>query len=264
MATERALLSVSSVGGTVEIAVPVEAVLAVVAGSVGLLCLLVLLWHHHRVAPVHQPCEAKASEAPVVAELEHAGGAEKAVLVGSRVQFVGLRTTADLNETYGVVLRYDDDCGRYAVRKEIALSGQPHTVTARAANLRSVRPLETLAELQQLVDSAPAGARVTLPRGTVSATAAAATAPAADAPIAASGDAVGAGAGKAVGAAGGGLVLSSAISLAGMGCRAGGTILRFGVAVGEHVEGELVSLSGLHLHGALDVSTAPVGRLGGG
>ena len=98
-----------------------------------------------------QQCSVTSARAETFsAELEHAGGAEKAVLVGSRVQFVGLRTTADLNETYGVVLRYDDDCGRYAVRKEIALSGQPHTVTARAANLRSVRPLETLAELPAL------------------------------------------------------------------------------------------------------------------
>ncbi|KAL1504111.1 hypothetical protein AB1Y20_010521 [Prymnesium parvum] len=158
--------------------------------------------------------------------------------VGARVRFHSLLKTPELNERHGVVLRYDRSCGRFVVRREVALAGESLNVTVKAANMRGAPPPASLAEVQAIVETAPRGARVTLPRGEVAAGASAAE-------------------------AGGGAVLElkSAITLAGMGSRSGGTVLNFGVAVGEDVVGELVELAGLHVVGAVEVSPRDVARV---
>ena len=86
-------------------------------------------------------------------------------LLGSRVEFHGLQKAAALNGSYGVVLR--ESAGRFAVRKEVARADEAASVMVKASNLRAAPPLASLAAVQSLVDAAPAGARVTLPRGEV-------------------------------------------------------------------------------------------------
>ena len=166
-------------------------------------------------------------------------------LLGSRVEFHGLQKAALLNGSYGVVLRESE--GRFAVRKEIAGADEAASVMVKASNLRAAPPLDSLAAVQRLVDAAPAGARVTLPRGEVPLRARA-TSPTAeprravdvesDADVADQTEA-GAEVEEAEeaegGTQGGTLLLSRAITLAGMGCRSGGTVLHFGVTVGPEV-----------------------------
>ena len=159
-------------------------------------------------------------------------------LLGERVEIHGLRHAPELNNTFGVALRYDQDTRRFAVRKELARADEAATVTVRAENLRAAPRRDVLAELQQLVDAAPAGARVTLPRGKVALAA-----------------------GDSADATGATLVIKTALTLAGMGSRTGGTVLGFGVEVGDDVVGDLVELSGLHVNGALDVSPGDVRRV---
>ena len=161
--------------------------------------------------------------------------------VGSRVQLHGLKSAAALNGSFGVVLRLDGGSGRLVVRKEVAPPGEAPTVTVKPANLRPAPPLDGPA-VQALVDAAPAGARVTLPRGTISAPAAAASSTAA--PIA--------------------LRLPRALTLAGVGSKTGGTVLSgFSVVVGEEVDGGgLLELVGFHVSGgAVDVSPMELSRV---
>ena len=159
--------------------------------------------------------------------------------VGSRVQLHSLKSAAALNGSFGVVLRLDGGSGRLVVRKEVAPPGEAPTVTVKPANLRPAPPLDGPA-VQALVDAAPAGARVTLPRGTISAPAASSTA----APIA--------------------LRLPRALTLAGVGSKTGGTVLSgFSVVVGEEVDGGgLLELVGFHVSGgAVDVSPMELSRV---
>ena len=166
-------------------------------------------------------------------------------LLGSRVEFHGLQKAALLNGSYGVVLRESE--GRFAVRKEIAGADEAASVMVKASNLRAAPPLDSLAAVQRLVDAAPAGARVTLPRGEVPLRARA-TSPTAEPRRAVdvesdadAADQTEAGAeveeaeAAEGGTQGGTLLLSRAITLAGMGCRSGGTVLHFGVTVGPEV-----------------------------
>ena len=89
--------------------------------------------------------------------------------VGVRVELHGLQKAAELNGSFGVVLSYDADSCRYGVRKEMALAGENTTLTVKASSLRAAPRLDTLAALQELVGSAPEGARVMLARGTITA-----------------------------------------------------------------------------------------------
>ena len=165
-------------------------------------------------------------------------------LLGSRVEFHGLQKAAPLNGTYGVVLR--ESAGRFAVRKEVAHADDAASVMVRAYNLRAAPPLDSLAAVQRLVDAAPTGARVTLPCGEVMLRAPLRAAEPAAEPCRAIGIESDAGAAdqaaaeeaaEAAEAEGGTLLLSRAITLAGMGCRSGGTVLHFGVTVGPEVQG---------------------------
>jgi len=66
---------------------------------------------------------------------------------------------------------------------------------------------------------------------------------------------------SAPGTSRGTLHLNEAVSLVGSGCRAGGTILRFGVCVGPDAVGEQVELCGLHIRGKVEVSPDEVSRV---
>jgi len=171
-------------------------------------------------------------------EWEHASAKAVRHLAGTRVEFHGLQKAAPLNGTHGVVVGYHSASDRIAIRKEVAGAEEAATVTVKASNLRPASRLESLAAVQQLVDSAPPGGRVTLPRGEV-------TAAAADGDVPENST----------------LLLSKAITLAGMGSRTGGTVLGFSVSVGEDVVGELVELCGFHVKGGtVDVSPKDVDR----
>ena len=166
--------------------------------------------------------------------------AEAATLkAGDRVVLHGLQKTPELNGIHGVVIRYETSTTRYVVRKEVAHFAEGATVTVRPTNLAAALPLA--GALQDLVDAAPAGARVTLCRGTVSAEKLDATAgDADDAPT---------------------LTINTAITLSGMGCRSGGTVLAFGVSLGSDATGELAELSHLHVNGVVDISPRDVSRV---
>ena len=166
---------------------------------------------------------------------------------GIRVQLHGLKSAADLNGAYGVIYRYDAHTGRYAVRKEVARAQEAPNVTVRAANLRSAPRFESLAELQHLVDSVPVGAKVTLPRGVVRG---------------GGGSGGDDGAGTKAGAkAPPTLVLKHAITLSGMGNRAGGTRFEFPVRISDDAAGELLDLSGVDISGSLDISPRDIARV---
>ena len=155
---------------------------------------------------------------------------QEQVSVGSRVQFHDLLKAPALNDTFGVVVRHE--AGRLAVRKEVTHSlDESPVVMVRTANLREVPRRQTLSALQELVDSAPAGAKVTLPRGMVA---------------------------LDEDAESNTLVLNKALALHGMGSRAGGTALSFCVEVGDEVVGERVELCGLHIRGEPRRSTSAV------
>ena len=53
-------------------------------------------------------------------------------LVGSRVQLYGLKNSAELNGIHGVILRFDAESGRFAVKKEMVLAAESPTVTVKA------------------------------------------------------------------------------------------------------------------------------------
>ena len=158
-------------------------------------------------------------------------------LLGSRVEFHGLQKAAPLNGSYGVVLR--ESAGRFAVRKEIAGADEAASVIVKASNLRAAPPLDSLAAVQRLVDAAPAGARVTLPRCEVPLRARAEPTAEPRRAVDVESDADAADQIEAEtaegGTQGGTLLLRRAITLAGMGCRSGGTVLHFGVRVGPEV-----------------------------
>lgn len=198
---------------------------------------------------------------------------------GTRVQLHGLAKAPELNETFGVVLRFDEGTGRFVVRKELARAEEAVTVTVRAANLRPVPRRATLAAVQELIDSAPPGARLTLPRGEVTV-----AENDDDTPTGAQESEEDEGAGEhGDGAASGQLVttarqqakqqlvtaikqrpklvLKHAVSLAGMGSRIGGTVLNFRVAVDPDVKGELIELAGVHISGSLDIAPFDVKRV---
>jgi hypothetical protein len=180
--------------------------------------------------------------------------------VGVRVELHGLQKAAELNGSFGVVLSYDADSCRYGVRKEMALAGENATLTVKASSLRAAPRLDTLAALQELVDSAPAGARVMLARGTITVEKEAADHQQQE------GQPAG-GSGKSGGGASNArqpkqmLLIKSAITLAGMGSRTGGTTLGFGVDLDVGVVGELVELSNFHVKGSVDISPRDVKRL---
>ena len=165
-------------------------------------------------------------------------------LAGMRVQFHGLRSSLALNESYGIVVRKDEASGRLVVRKEIALATEAVTVTVKASNLRTAAHLDHLKALQELVDSLPSGARLTLARGTVRADS-----------IVDEPSTVGAATASST------LMISSAITLTGMGSRSGGTVLGFDVCVGPNAVGVSVELAGLHVDGQLEISPTDVQRL---
>ena len=195
-------------------------------------------------------------------------------LAGTRVEFHGLKRAADLNGTHGVVLRYDASTGRFAVRREVSCADEESAaVKVRAANFRVAPRHEVLSSLQRLVDAAPAGARVTLPVGAV-----AADAPPGgddgDEPASSSSSSSSSSGGSGSSSGGSVLILRRAIRLVGLGGRAHGTELRFGVQLSPDLVGEVVELAGLHVVGPVDVSplrltrvrlsgvsiTAPAGR----
>ncbi|KAL3918657.1 MAG: hypothetical protein SGPRY_005929 [Prymnesium sp.] len=157
---------------------------------------------------------------------------------GTRVQFHGLVKAAELNGTYGVVIRFDKSISRFEVRKEVALPGESCEVIAKTSNLQRAQPHADLQAVQRVVDTAPAGARVTLHRGKVEAHAAEQEQSSVDV-----------------------LTINSAITLAGMGSRSGGTVLGFGICIGPEVAGELVGLCGIHINGAVEVSPRQVSQL---
>ena len=86
---------------------------------------------------------------------------------GSRVRFHSLQRAPQLNGTFGVVLRYEQSSERFVVRKEVACVDEVPTVTVKGVNLSTAPAHRTLADVQALIDAAPAGARVALPRGKV-------------------------------------------------------------------------------------------------
>lgn len=158
---------------------------------------------------------------------------------GTRVEIHSLQKAAALNGTYGVVLRLE--AGRFALRKELALAGDSPNVSVKASNLRAAPALD-LASVQALVDAAPGGARVTLPRGTIAAGVAdEAAEDGAEPPT---------------------LELKTAITLTGMGSRTGGTVVEFSVRMGSELEGEEVELSNFHINGGtLEISPMDLQRL---
>jgi len=162
--------------------------------------------------------------------------------LGTRVRFQGLQKAPDLNGLHGIVLRFDDETQRYVVRKEVAREGEQATITLKPANLCAVPQRRLQAELQELLDAAPAGARVTLARGVV------------DAAESVEGD-------VDTGRAPVPLVINAAIALVGMGSRSGGTVLNFDVEIGEHVCGAALELSGLHINGTLEIAPRDVTRV---
>lgn len=242
-------------------------VAAWLAGSVGLAWLLLRcnVWRSRLALPGHdkltplKPEEALAAqetalqppqpEEPVTAE----GGHHEQHRPGARVQFRGLCSAPELNGACGVVHHYDPDIDRFAVRKEVAREDEPMAVMVKASKLRPAPPHDSLAALQRLVDAAPAGSRVTLPRGTVSADADAAEAPTTkgDEP---KGD-------EPKGDEPGALILRTAITLSGMGSRSGGTVLNFSVVFGPEMTGDVVELSELHVRGTVDVTPEDVRRV---
>ena len=196
------------------------------------------------------------------------------VAVGSRVEFIGLQKAPELNGTHGVVLSYDSASGRFVVRKEVSSADEKRTnLTVRASNVRPAAPLDSLAALQRLVDAAPQGARVTLARGLIEATDGTTDGGTDGVKHANSGVETGVspGAGSSstarqLSSGGGGatratLLLQKAITLTGMGCRNGGTVLGFGVIVGDEARGSLLELSGMHIRGAVDISPRDILRL---
>ena len=158
---------------------------------------------------------------------------------GTRVEIHSLQKAAALNGSYGVVLRCE--AGRFALRKELTLAGDSTNVSVKASNLR-VAPAHDLVSLQALVDAAPNGARVTLPRGTIAAGGADEVAEDGAPPPT--------------------LELKTAIALTGMGNRTGGTIFGFSVCLDPELEGEELELSNFHINGGtLDVSPMDLQRL---
>ena len=154
-------------------------------------------------------------------------------LLGARVRIDGLKKMAALNGEHGVVLRYEEVSSRYLVRREISTHAAAAVVVKlRPTNLRAVARHGTLTALQQLLDAAPAGSRVTLPRGAVDRDGERTT-----------------------------LVLPSALTLIGMGCRTGGTVLNFGIKVDEDVTGEAIIVSGVHINGAVAIAPRDVARV---
>lgn len=149
------------------------------------------------------------------------------------MQFHGLQKIPELNGRYGVVLRYDKGADRFAVRKEVVRAAETLSVTVKATNLIAATGPRALAELQELLDEAPAGARVTLPRGPV----------------------------VADGASADTLVINSPIVLMGMGGRSGGTVLDCNLSVGPDVKGELLEFQDFHVNGLVEVAPMDVTRV---
>jgi hypothetical protein len=204
------------------------------------------------------PEDPTPEEQPPAEELPPAGPDER-LPMGARVQIHGLQKAAELNGAHGVLLRFDGASGRYVVRREVSLAAEASTVTVRAANLVAAAPLATLAAVQQLVDTAPSGARVTLARGTIAAEEApseGASGGEATADAAAAKSAI-----TACDQPRKKLVLRSAISLVGMGGKTGGTTMQFDVEVDGDVRGECIELCGVHILGTLDVAPWDVQRV---
>ena len=168
---------------------------------------------------------------------------------GSRVRFHSLQRAPQLNGTFGVVLRYEQSSERFVVRKEVACVDEVPTVTVKGVNLSTAPAHRTLADVQALIDAAPAGARVALPRGKVGEAVAVNVIGASDGQAAAVPDAS---------VASGTLVLPRAITLCGVGSRHGGTDLACCIQAGDECEGELLELCGLHCHGTPSTSGGAV------
>ena len=153
------------------------------------------------------------------------------------------------------MLRFDAASSRFVVRKEIAAADEAPTVTVRSSNLRPARrPYASPAALQELLDKAPVGARVTLARGAVE-----------DEPAAAADDSSSSSSGSSSSKPTAStkqptLVIRKAITLSGMGGKTGGTLLKCNVEVDDAI-GECVELSGLHIHGTVDLAPRDVTRV---
>ena len=163
-----------------------------------------------------------------------------ALAVGTRVQLCGLLKKPEYNGTFAVIIREDKSSSRVTVRREIAKRNEPPTITVKASNLIAAPILDSLAAVQQLVDAAPPGARVTLARGHVTAGDGDLTPGGDDSPT---------------------LVLKSAISLVGMGSRSRGTELGFSVETDSGLVGDVLELAGLHITGSVDISPRNLARL---
>lgn len=179
-------------------------------------------------------------------------------LMGQRVELCGLTRAAHLNGTFAIALRYDATSHRYAVRRELSVDVEGAApLNVKAEHLRAVPRLASLAEVQAMIDGAPPGARLTLPRGAVEAVAtsdADAAAPLAAAATPADGRPKSGGGGVGGGNGGAALVIRRAIRLGGMGCRVGGTVLRCSIRVDEDACGDLVEISDVHVGGTVDVA----------
>ena len=181
---------------------------------------------------------------------------EDGLAAGTRVEIHGLQKAPALNGTHGVVLRFDAASSRFVVRKEIAAANEAPTVTVRSSNLRPARrPYASPAALQELLDKAPVGARVTLARGAVE------DEPAAAADDSSSSSSSGSSSSKPTASTKQPtLVIRKAITLSGMGGKTGGTLLKCNVEVDDAI-GECVELSGLHIHGTVDLAPRDVTRV---
>ena len=147
------------------------------------------------------------------------------------------------------MLRYEQSSERFVVRKEVACVDEVPTVTVKGVNLSTAPAHRTPADVQALIDAAPAGARVALPRGKVGEAVAVNVIGASDGQAAAVPDAS---------VASGTLVLPRAITLCGVGSRHGGTDLACCIQAGDECEGELLELCGLHRHGTPSTSGGAV------
>lgn len=90
---------------------------------------------------------------------------------GSCVRFRGLRSAQSLNGRTGTVTGFLEDSSRFVVQKDVAYAGEARSVNVKGANL-DLLPLKSLKleQLQTMIESAPAGATVSIPRGEVNCT----------------------------------------------------------------------------------------------
>ena len=82
------------------------------------------------------------------------------------MELLGLQSAAHLNGRTAHVIGLDEASGRLAVELELARKGEAHSMKVKETNLKPLPPLpRTAAALQDLVDRAEDGGRVSIPRG---------------------------------------------------------------------------------------------------